>query len=137
MWVYSGILVAALSGILYGLSSLDAVDLTILHERAPLFVTLSDGSIQNRYTLKLLDKMPEELKVRVSVTGPQGLVLVGADEPITIHAGGVTPAEVFLKVPRANLTREQEPIRFRVEAVRPNGQVIKSERISVFVGPPR
>ena len=136
VWVYSGILIAALTGIVYGLSSLDAIDLKALHERAPLYVTLSDGSIQNKYTLKMLNKMPEPLSVRISVSGPEGLTLVGAEEPITIHSGGVTPAVVFVKMPKRSLTEEQEPIRFHVEAVRPNGQVVKADRESVFIGPP-
>ncbi len=136
VWVYSTILLLALFGILYGLSSLDAIYLTILHERAPLFVTLGDGSVQNRYTLKVLNKMPEPLLVRISVTGPPGLILVGADAPVSVHESGVMATGVFVKVPKKNLTREQAPIRFRAEAVRPNGQTVASERTSVFVGPP-
>ena len=137
VWVYSAILLAALSGILYGMSSLDAIDLKVLHERSPLFVTLTDGSIQNKYTLKILNKMPEVLSVRISAAGPDGLTLIGAEEPVSIHAGGVTSAFVFVKVPRRNLQREQEPLSFRVEATRPDGQVIQSERTSLFVGPRR
>jgi len=137
VWVYATILVVALSGIFYGMSSLDAIDLKVLHERAPLFVTLSDGSIQNKYTLKMLNKMPEELAVRISVSGPEGLKLIGAEVPVVIHAGGVTPAMVFVKVPRRHLKKAQEPIRFRVEATRPDGLVVESERTSVFVGPDR
>ena len=137
VWVYTAILVAAISGIVYGLSSLNAIDLTVLHERSPLYVTLSDGSIQNKYTLKMLNKMPEELRVRISASGPDGLDLLGADEPVPIHAGGVTPAVVFVKVPKKSLTGEQGPIVFRVEATRPNGQAVKSERTSVFIGPHR
>ena len=135
VWVYTAILVAAISGIVYGLSSLNAIDLKVLHERSPLYVTLSDGSIQNKYTLKMLNKMPEPLMVRISASGPDGLDLVGADEPVHIHEGGVTPAVVFVKVPKKSLTGEREPIVFQVEATRPNGQVVKSERISVFIGP--
>jgi cytochrome c oxidase accessory protein FixG len=135
VWVYTAILVAAISGIVYGLSSLNAIDLKVLHERSPLYVTLSDGSIQNKYTLKMLNKMPEPLLVRISASGPDGLDLVGADEPVHIHEGGVTPAVVFVKVPKKSLTGEREPIVFQVEATRPNGQVVKSERVSVFIGP--
>ncbi|HYN77034.1 MAG TPA: cytochrome c oxidase accessory protein CcoG [Lamprocystis sp. (in: g-proteobacteria)] len=137
VWVYSTILLAALAGILYGMSSLDAIDLKVLHERSPLFVTQTDGSIQNKYTLKILNKVPEVLSVRISAAGPPGLILLGADEPVSIHAGGVTSAFVFVKVPRRNLKQEQEPLRFLVEATRPDGQIIQSERTSVFVGPPR
>jgi cytochrome c oxidase accessory protein FixG len=137
VWVYSAILTIALAGIVYGLSSLSAIDLKVLHERAPLFVTLSDGSVQNKYTLKMLNKTPEDLSVTISASGPEGLNLVGADEPVTIRHGAVTPAMVFVKVPKKDLTQEQEPIRFRVTATRPDGQVIQSERDSVFIGPRR
>lgn len=135
VWVYSTILAVALAGIIYGLSSLAAIDLKVLHERAPLFVTLSDGSIQNKYTLKLLNKMPEPLGVRISVSGPDGLELIGAEEPIATHSGGVTPAIVFVKVPKKSLTKEQEPIVFHAEATRSTGQSVKTERESVFIGP--
>ncbi len=137
VWVYSTILTVALAGIVYGLSSLAAIDLKVLHERAPLFVTLSDGSVQNKYTLKMLNKTPEDLSVSISASGPEGLRLVGAEEPVTIRHGSVTPAMVFVKVPKKDLTQEQEPIRFRVEATRTNGQVVRSERDSVFIGPHR
>jgi polyferredoxin len=30
----------------------------VLHERNPLFVRLSDGSIRNAYTVRLLNKRP-------------------------------------------------------------------------------
>jgi cytochrome c oxidase accessory protein FixG len=135
VWVYSVILAAALSGIVYGLSSLDAIDLKVLHERSPLYVMQSDGSIQNKYTLKLLNKMTEPLSVRISATGPDGLELMGAQAPVVIRPGGVTPAVVYLQVPRKSLTSEQQPVEFRVEAQRANGQVARSERTSVFIGP--
>jgi hypothetical protein len=44
---------------------------------------------------------------------------------------------VFVKVPKKYLTREQEPVRFRVEATTPSGQVVRSERDSIFIGPRR
>jgi hypothetical protein len=44
---------------------------------------------------------------------------------------------VFVKVPKRHLKKGQEPIRFRVEATRPDGLVVESERTSVFVGPDR
>jgi cytochrome c oxidase accessory protein FixG len=137
VWVYSTILLVALSGIVYGLSSLDAIDLKVLHERAPLFVTLSNGSIQNKYTLKILNKMPDDLSVTVSATGPEGLELTGAEEPVHIKPGTVTPSMVFVKVPKKNLTAEQSPLTFRVEATQPDGKVVWSERKSVFIGPRR
>lgn len=135
VWVYAGIMVAAMVGILYGFSSLAAIDLKVLHERAPLFVRLSDGSIQNKYTLKILNKMPEELPIQISVTGPEGLTVMGAEEAVMAPPGGVTSAVVFVKVPKRAVDREQLPISFHVEAARPSGEPVSARRESVFIGP--
>ena len=135
VWIYTAILLAALSGILYGLTALDPIELKVLHERAPLFATLSDGSIQNKYTLKILNKQNEDLEVRISAYGPAGMQLIGADEPVKVRKGFVSPAIVFVKVPRQHLKSEREEIVFRIEASRPDGQTIATERTSIFIGP--
>ncbi len=135
VWVYSTILIAALSGIVYGLASLGAIDLNVLHERAPLFVTMSDGSIQNKYTLKILNKMPEDLSLRISASGPKDLVLLGAEDKILARHGEVTAAIVFVKMPRSDLEDGRVGITFHVEGVRPSGQTVQTKRKSIFIGP--
>jgi polyferredoxin len=107
----------------------------VLHERAPLFVTLSDGSIQNKYTLKILNKLNEDLEVRISASGPEHFQLVGADEPVKARHGFVSPALVFVKIPRKHLDQERLDITFHVEGTRSDGQVVSTSRESVFIGP--
>lgn len=116
IYIYSGILLAALIGIIYGLFGLAPMELKVLHERQPLFVQLSDGSIQNKYTLKVLNKTNDDLKVRISATGPDGLELVGADKPVEANRGTVSARVVMVKVPRGNLSSDSLPILFKVEA---------------------
>jgi len=135
VWVYSAILLLAVSGIVYGLSSLDAIELKVLHERAPLFVTLKDGSIQNKYTLKVLNKTNENLVVEVSVSGPEGLELVGGDKEIAAVKGFVSPDIVFVRIPRKDLKAGQVPITFHLETARSSGEILRTHRQSVFIGP--
>lgn len=138
VWVYAAILAAALSGILYGLTSLAPVELNVLHERAPLFVTLSDGSIQNKYTLKMLNKLNEDVSLRISVSGgPESLELVGAEDAVIAKHGFVSPATVFVRIPRRDLAEEHVPITFHVEGQRASGDVVRTDRESVFIGPRR
>jgi len=137
VWVYSMVLLLSISGITYGLSSLNAIEIKAIHDRQPLFVLQSDGSIQNKYTLKILNKMTNDLQVRLSVSGIEGAVLVGADEPVNAKKGGVTPRVVFVRVPRGNLTSDSVPIVFHGEATTPDTQVVSTERESVFIGPKR
>ena len=135
VWVYSTILLVALAGIGYGLTSLAPIELKVLHERAPLFVLQSDGSIQNKYTLKILNKTPEQVSVTISVSGHEGLTLAGADKPVVAEPGGVTPAVVFVRIPQRALAAEQQPIRFHVEGARTSGTPVATARESVFIGP--
>jgi polyferredoxin len=137
VWVYSTILLLAVSGIVYGLSSLDAIELKVLHERAPLFVVLQDGSIQNKYTLKILNKLSEDIRVKVSAAGPEGMELIGAEKEIVARNGSVSPAIVFVRIPRRQLTAEQVPITFYAESTRATGEILRTERESVFFGPNR
>ncbi|MFC1684360.1 cytochrome c oxidase accessory protein CcoG [Pseudomonadota bacterium] len=136
VWILNGILLASLLGIGYGLSTIDALELKVLHERQPLFVLQSDGSIQNRYTLKLLNKLPKDTQIKISATGPEGLVLVGVDELVSARQGNVTAAIVFARVPRDIMTTESVPIVFKIET-EAEGQLFSSQRESVFIGPKR
>ena len=131
IYIYSAILLVALFGIAYGLFGLAPMELKVLHERQPLFVQLSDGSIQNKYTLKVLNKTTEDLQVKITASGPEGLKIVGADRPLDAARGTVSPRIVMVKVPRANLTSDTMPIRFRVEA-EASDREISAERESSF-----
>jgi len=44
-------------------------ELHVLRDRAPLFVTLSDGTIRNGYTLKILNKAREPRSYELAVHG--------------------------------------------------------------------
>jgi polyferredoxin len=137
VWVYTAILGLALAGIVYGLSSLSAIDLKVLHERAPLFVQLSDGSIQNKYTIKLLNKTNDDLRVNISAQSPVPIQLVGAEEPVVSKHGEVTPAMVFVKVKKADLQSESIPVTFYATATSAAGTELSTQRESAFFGPRR
>lgn len=131
--VYFTIITLALVGILYGLTHLGTLELKVLHERQPLFVTQSDGSIQNKYELKILNKSDREHHVTVAAEGPDGLELTGVSGPILARPGHMTAYTVFVRVPRANLKSEHESIVFTV--VDNQDASLASRYESMFVGP--
>ena len=134
VWVYSVIMSLAVIGIAYGLTSVAPLELKVIHSRQPLFVLQSNGSIQNKYVMKILNKMGEDISVTITATGPKGLILVDADQPITARRGMVTPHTVFVRVPRESLEQESTPIIFTVEGEY-NGETLSGDRKSVFIGP--
>ncbi len=62
----------------------DRLDISVLHDRNPVFVMLSDGSVRNGYTIKILNMLPQ----------PRTFILTLADFPNAsmIMAGSDTPA---------------------------------------------
>nr|NIQ08952.1 cytochrome c oxidase accessory protein CcoG [Gammaproteobacteria bacterium] len=131
--VYIAILVLAFSGIIYGLTHLGTLELKVIHERSPLFVQLSDGSIQNKYDLKILNKLDKVMTVGVSAKGPEDLQLIGADEPLDVQPGKVLSHTVFIKVPRSSLEQSRTPVTFRVNNVDNPEDTVKYE--SAFFSP--
>ncbi len=134
--VYIGIIVLALAGIVYGLTHLGSMTLKVIHERQPLYVSMSDGSIQNKYDFKVLNKTDKDVQVRVTAEGGiKGQVIIGAEgNPMTHHGRG-TSFTIFVKAPNANIKSDTTPIQFRVESVDdPN---VFAEYTSVFYGPKR
>jgi polyferredoxin len=135
--IYTAILTIALIGISLGLGSLDAVELKVLHSRLPLFVVQSDGSIRNKYTLKVLNKTTTEMQVKISATGHENLQLSGAEGEFKVSPGSVYPKTVFVSVPKQDLKTESSPVVFHVEGVDKENQQFKHSRESVFIGPAR
>jgi len=134
--VYSAIFLLAASGIGYGLTHIPPVEFTVLHERQPLFMQMSDGSIQNKYTIKALNKTTEDLPVRLTAEGIPGLRMVSeAGEEITLPAGRQIPFSVFLRAERSQLTGSDTPVRFVLRSR--DGKGIELVYKSAFMAPGR
>ncbi len=56
----------------YSLATRSFMGLSVLHDRNPLFVTLSDGSVRNGYTVRLSNKQPGERHYALAVEGLPG-----------------------------------------------------------------
>jgi polyferredoxin len=54
---------------IYALLTRPPLDLTVLHDRNPLFVTMSNGEIRNGYDIKILNKTHEDREYKLSVSG--------------------------------------------------------------------
>ena len=86
--IYAGVIAAVGAVMLYTLVNRATLDLSVRHDRNPLFVTLSDGSIRNAYTVHLLNKRPEISAVALAVEGLPGAEVhtVGPDSAVPGHA---------------------------------------------------
>ena len=71
--IYYASVIALVGGVmLYALLTRSPLDITVLHDRNPLFVQLSSGEIRNGYVLKILNKTPKHRNYELSVDGIEG-----------------------------------------------------------------
>lgn len=133
-WVYVGIILMALAGIIYGLNHLGALTLRVAPERQPLFVRMSDGSIQNKYTFKVLNKTDKDVYVKISTEGGvKGQIIVDADKQQLVRHGKASSFTVFVKAPDENIRHEVTDIEFRVVNI--EDSTMTAEYHTVFNGP--
>ena len=134
--VYIAIILLALGGIVWGLTHMGAMTLKVVHERQPLFVQMSDGSVQNKYDFKVLNKTNRDMQVKVSAEGGVAdQVIIGAEKQPLARHGKSTTFTIFVKAPAKSLGKDVVPIQFRVESVEdPN---VFAEYTSKFYGPKR
>ena len=130
--IYTLILLTALSGVVYGFANLSPTEFKVVHDRQPVFVRLSDGSIQNKYTVKLLNKTKDVMTLDFSIEGLEGATLHGLTE-MTVAPGKVIPVTALVRVPEGQLTNSLVPIVFK-------GKVLSNSTITVryksmFMGP--
>ena len=103
------ILIAAFSALmLWGYTSKSTYEFSVLKDRSPPFVRLSDGGVRNGYTLKLVNKASAVRSVKVSVTGIQDAAIeiigIGKAQPgesltLTPEAHGVDRYRMLVTLP--------------------------------------
>jgi len=120
--IYAAIIVLVGAVMLYTLATRSFLDISVLHDRNPLAVRLSDGSVRNAYTVRFLNKQSHYRTVALDVLGlPDAKVqVVGADAAvegrpyIAIGPDQTTEMRVLVTVPPgANLDKSTD-VHFRI-----------------------
>ncbi len=95
---------------LYGLMSRSTLDLNTLRDRSPTYVRLSDGSVRNGYTLKIINKATKARDFEIHLEGLDGAALkaIGLKNDgagIRVHAepDKVREIKIYVTVPAAKV----------------------------------
>jgi cytochrome c oxidase accessory protein FixG len=138
--IYAGVLMAVMAVMLGAWLLRQEVTLAVLRDRAPLFVTLSDGGVRNAYTLKIANKAREagELTLVLESDAPLRLVVQEAQEigpnrfRVNTRSDGITEWRALATLPPGARRQESTPVTFRLLDDR--GRTVIRTR-SVFLGP--
>jgi len=137
---YAGLIVAVGIVMLVAFATRDALEVNVLRDRNPLFVTLSDGAIRNGYTVKILNKAHADGRFAIAFEGlpARELKLIGAadghDAHVDVAADRLGSFRLFVTVPRAALASAQTPVALLVTDAA-SGRTVR--HATAFVGPDR
>lgn len=120
--VYAGLITFVGGLMLYGVATRSMLDLSVAHERTPLFTTLRDGAVRNTFVVRVSNKRQYPRRVRILAEGISGvsMELIGAEllpgQPGTIEVPADSALEVRLLVTaqRASLTGSKSVIQIKV-----------------------
>ncbi len=119
--VYVLVLAAVGGAMVFGLSNRATTQVNVLHDRSPLYVPLSDGSIRNGYTFKILNMVREDRAYRLRVAGIDGagMTVIGLHEgkpasvvDMNVTADTVGTFQVYVSAPRDDLDGETTELEF-------------------------
>ncbi|RWG06330.1 MAG: cytochrome c oxidase accessory protein CcoG [Mesorhizobium sp.] len=122
-YIYLGAWSAIGLVLVFSLLTRERLELNVLHDRNPQFVTLSDGSIRNGYAVKLLNMIPEPRTIEVALHGLEGgeMSIVGIDRPpgrsfaIPVEPDRLKILKVFVRQPATLVKSPVQSFEFRIE----------------------
>jgi polyferredoxin len=116
-------MIAAVGAVmLYALLTRTLLDVNVLHDRNPVAVKLSDGSIRNAYTVRLLNKRGFDRVVAIDIDGPANATVhvVGADSVtqdrpmIILGRDQTTELRILVTAPTESNPEKLIPVNFHV-----------------------
>ncbi|HEX3122135.1 MAG TPA: 4Fe-4S dicluster domain-containing protein [Rhodanobacteraceae bacterium] len=129
--IYATILGALLVAFTWGISHRAALIVDVLHDRNALYREMSDGGIENGYTVKLVNKTDQTQQLRIALEDDQATLRIVGKTHVTVEAGQVANIPLTLHADRADITGRR-----RVELlVRNDDDSIHVEHKSEFFAP--
>jgi cytochrome c oxidase accessory protein FixG len=138
--IYAGVLALVLAVMMGAWLLRQEVTLAVLRDRAPLFVSLSDGGVRNGYTLKIANKArsTDELTLVLESRAPLTLVVQESESlgpnrwRVATRPDGITEWRALVTRAPSEPRRESTPVTFRL--LDAQGRSL-ARTDSVFLGP--
>lgn len=114
-FIYGGLLFLIAVALLYSVSQRIPLEMDIIRDRNALFRDTGDGNIENIYTLKVINMDEKEHRYAITVSGIEGMKLLGA-ENIRVASGRVVEVPVKIIASPDKMEARSQEIMFHIEA---------------------
>ena len=135
------LIIAVVGGFMvYTLATRSLLDINVLHDRNPIAVKLSDGSIRNAYTMRVLNKHGFDRLIAIDIEGPANAMIhvVGADSVtpdrpmIVVGRDQTEELRLLVTAPADSNPDKSVPVKFHVTDI---GLGVVASATDNFVNP--
>jgi polyferredoxin len=136
IFVYGTLLMLLAAGWAWGVLHRKPFIVEVLRDRNALYRVLGDGSVENGYTLKIVNKTDQVVRFAVTLAeGPRGAQLVGMPALIEVPGGSVLPVPMRVAAPSTTQGRMELEVQVS-PAIGADGRSAKPQRVaSSFFAP--
>ena len=120
VWVYGVLLLVLLGGFTWGVAGRNPLIVDVLRDRNALYRESADGTVENAYTLRIINKSQQAHVYRIRIEGDAAVRFATPPGPVQAAAEEVLSVAVTLRAP-AGAVQGRSDIRFVVEAADSSG----------------
>ncbi len=139
--IYMSALLVVASVMAIALAIRPTIELSVIHDRAPLFVRVSDGSYRNGYTIKIVNKTQRDTAFEIAVDGLPGSTMALAESQtapaarltLNVGAGAVGTYRILVNGQSEHMGEGSLPIDFTLRDTA-TGETVTYR--AAFMGPP-
>ncbi|MDX8388626.1 MAG: cytochrome c oxidase accessory protein CcoG [Ghiorsea sp.] len=113
---YGVITFLSLVAIVYSLANKSELELYVSHQRAPQYTLMSDGSIQNRYHLDILNKTESPTDLTMTITGIKTLTSNSDGHVFHLKSSEIKKYVLQARVPAKHLSQTIQPITITLQS---------------------
>jgi len=132
--IYGALLLALIVGFGVAVAQRQLLELDVIRDRNSLYRELDDGSIENVYTIRLVNKDTKAHTLRLDVTGLEGATLDSEQPEYRIGGGEIVSVPIRVRAPRFAVAGSVE-VKILARSVRDDDP--QSTAVARFVAPPR
>ncbi len=131
--IYTSIWLLAICGYIIAISLRVPLDLDIIRDRNALYQQVDANTIENVYTLKIMNKDREARRYRVDVAGLSGISTVPSEITVEVASGEVYNLALRVRAPLDSIERMSSEVSFEIATL--NGEIQRVSEETRFLAP--
>lgn len=114
VWLAIVLIISSIISTIYGLNTMSEAELSVIDSRKPMYVLMSDNSIQNRFQIRIFNKSKQNQRYHINVNGITEMRVEGTQKPLLVKSGKMATTTVTVRVKKDAIRQSLTPLIFNI-----------------------